>query len=359
MTLTVEIGSVERLSKWPTVAELRDWHGFLFQSREFLQIWLETIGVGRGSECCLVFVRDGDGVPVLLLPLCIEKRYGVRLIRFMDGGVSDYNGPLLRRDRPLRVSWDDLWEAIRAKLPQVDGFELRKIAPFSGLAANPMMALPDLVEVATGSLVRPTGSWNDYLSLPSRRRHHRGTKRALAKLGRRAEVSFVRATEPRLATEILGFIEGHKRAQYRRTIGFDNFDMPGYAAFFQRMCSAPALAAIADVSCLKAGGQLIAGHLGYRDPYRLYYILPTYDPEWSAAGRVHCEMLIEECFHGAQRIFDFGEGGEGYKRTWATETYALYGYSSARSLRGRAALWMNAERHALLSRRKEQAAAAA
>lgn len=357
MTLSVEVGSIERLSEWPCVADLRDWHGFVFQTREFLRIWVETIGVGRGSECRLVFVRDA-GVPVLLLPLCIEKRYGVRLLRFMDGGVGDYNGPLLRRDRPLRFSWDEIWAAVRARLPQVDGVELRKIAPLSGLVANPMMALPDLVEVATGSLVRPSGSWDEYLSPQSRRRHARGTKRALGKLNARAEVALVRANEPRLATEILAFIEGHKRAQYRRTIGFDNFDLPGYAAFFQAMCSEAALAAVSDVSCLKAGAQLIAGHLGYRDPYRLYYILPTYDPAWSAAGRIHCEMLIEECFHGAQRIFDFGEGGESYKRTWATETFALYGYSSARSLRGRAALWMNAERHALLARRKEQAAAA-
>ena len=356
MTLSVEVGSIERLPEWPSAADLCDWHGFVFQAREFLRIWVETIGVGRGSECHLVFVRD-EGVPVLLLPLCIEKRYGVRLLRFMDGGVSDYNGPLLRRDRPLRFSWDEIWGAIRTRLPPADGVELRKIAPFSGLASNPMMALPNLVEVATGSIVRPSGSWDDYLSLHGRRRYAGHTKRALRKLRQRAEIAFVRATEPRLATEILAFIEGHKRAQYRRTIGFDNFDMPGYAAFFRGMCSEAALATIADVSCLKAGEQLIAGHLGYRDPDRLYYLLPTYDPEWSAAGRIHYEMLIEECFHATQRIFDFGEGGEAYKRTWATETFALYSYSSARSLRGRAALWMNAERHARLARRSQQAAA--
>jgi hypothetical protein len=59
---------------------------YVYQSREFLDVWMTTIGKARGAQCFLIVVRDRDGTPALYLPLAIESKFNVRILRFMDGG---------------------------------------------------------------------------------------------------------------------------------------------------------------------------------------------------------------------------------------------------------------------------------
>ncbi len=101
---------------------------YAFQSREFLDVWMSTIGKARGSECYLVVVKDEDRRPLLYLPLAIETRFNVRLLRFMDAGVSDYNAPILGSDHKLtHQQFDRVWSDIVALLPKFDAFDLQKI----------------------------------------------------------------------------------------------------------------------------------------------------------------------------------------------------------------------------------------
>ena len=73
----------------------------VFQSREFLETWMATIGRDRAVRPVLAVVSDADARPVLYLPFVIETRLGVNLLRFMDAGVSDLNVPIMARGRHL------------------------------------------------------------------------------------------------------------------------------------------------------------------------------------------------------------------------------------------------------------------
>src|SRR6202035_6100019 len=127
---------------WPSIADDRDLRMHVFQSREFLDIWLDTIGRASRIEPCFVVVRDAEGRPVLYLPLIIETKFNVRLLRFMDCGVADYNAPIVAADRPLsRQEFHAVWADVLALLPNFDVIDLKKIASDVAGAVNPLTYL--------------------------------------------------------------------------------------------------------------------------------------------------------------------------------------------------------------------------
>lgn len=340
--------------RWPRIADLSDWDGFIFQSREFLTLWQATIGAGRGSRACFVVVSDRNG-PVLLLPLCIERRHGIRLLRFMDGGVADYNAPLLRRgwDGPAD-GFGRLWAAILKALPRFDAVELRKVSARAGAVANPLASLPGLGVIGGSRSVATGESWAGYLAEPSRHRYHGVTRRKLRALERLGAVTFETITEAGAADPVRAFLFAHKSRQYLRTTGADPFELPGYREFFTGVSQPPYLGQIGHLSCIRCDGELIAAHLGYAGDGRFYQIMPVYDAERFAAispGRIHLEQMLEGCFADSTASFEFGEGVEAYKDVWATEAEPLYLLASARTVQGHAALWLNSWRRRRIERR--------
>src|SRR5579883_1481952 len=140
----VQISGPDRLAavEWPTIDDSRDLRMYVFQSRDFLQVWLDTIGRAAHIDGYLVIVKDGEGKPVLFLPLAIETKFNTRLLRFMDSGVADYNAPILVPGLCLsRPAFHALWSEILALLPAVDAIDLKKIAAHVCGMRNPFTYL--------------------------------------------------------------------------------------------------------------------------------------------------------------------------------------------------------------------------
>ena len=333
---------------WPRAADLGPWQGFVYQTREFLELWMETIGLARGSDCRFVVVSGPGGQPLMYLPLCLERRLSTRLLRFMDGGVSDYNGPLVRTGwQPAPGAFPAIWKLILARLPSFDAVELRKIVSHVGGIPNPLAQLPRPGSADIGQVVEFDGTWESYVADPSRHNYHRVSRRKLRALQRRGTVAFSTVTAPAETDEVRTFLFQHKRQQYLRTIGDDVFALPGYTAFFERMSSPPLLGGIGYLSVLRCDRDIVAAHLGYRTADRFYQIMPAYDAERYASasgGRLLLEHLLRESFSDRLTAFDFGEGREAYKRVWATRQLELSIYARGRTFKGRLALQLNQAR---------------
>ena len=61
-------------ANWPSLAAGRDLKMYVFQSREFLEIWLNTIGKAGRIKPHLVVIKDGEGRPLLYLPFAIGDK---------------------------------------------------------------------------------------------------------------------------------------------------------------------------------------------------------------------------------------------------------------------------------------------
>jgi CelD/BcsL family acetyltransferase involved in cellulose biosynthesis len=101
-----------------------------FLRAEWTKAYLD--GVGRESDLFIVAVH-ADGRLVGVAPLCVERRAGFRILRFITEDRSDYLGFLCARDHETAAQ--DLIDTILDQSDQWDLALLKRLAPeYSGLA---------------------------------------------------------------------------------------------------------------------------------------------------------------------------------------------------------------------------------
>src|SRR6202035_811042 len=203
---------------WPSIADDRDLRMHVFQSREFLDVWLDTIGKASRIEPCFVVVRDANGRPVLYLPLIIETKFNVRLLRFMDCGVADYNAPIVAADLALsRQEFHAVWADVLARLPGFDVVDLRKIANDVAGAVNPLTYLDCTPLGDSGhaiALTRLRDQTHTPRAVVRQRRKLQSYAKGLTQIG---EPRFIVNPSPRETAQVAERLLELKRRKYERT----------------------------------------------------------------------------------------------------------------------------------------------
>ena len=143
-TFTVEIESsfAAALDRWERM--IRDGAVALpFQRCDWLAAWAETLGREPGVEALPVTIMDRAGRAVLALPLVRRRSRLLRTIAFADGGLTDYNAPIIMPGAPREpAEAAGLWRALRRALPAADVIHFEKMpAAIEGLV-NPLAILP-------------------------------------------------------------------------------------------------------------------------------------------------------------------------------------------------------------------------
>jgi CelD/BcsL family acetyltransferase involved in cellulose biosynthesis len=328
---------------WPSISDDRDLRMYIFQSREFLDIWLDTIGKASRIEPYFVVVRDADGRPVLYLPLIIETKFNVRLLRFMDCGVADYNAPIMAADRTLsRQEFHDVWADVLALLPSFDVIDLKKIATDVAGTVNPLTYLD----------CTPFGESGHAIAL-TRLRDQTDTRRAVARQRRKLQThakGLSQIGEPRFivnpdgseAAPLTERLLELKRRKYQRTSMPDFLTAPGVERFYREMMSPGRLGTISHLSALTIGDTVASAHLGFIGRGRFYYIFPAYDTQFGRyrVGHLLLQHLIDQSVTQDFDTFDLGIGDDSYKNKWATHHLALHSHQRAVTAAGRIYLQM-------------------
>jgi CelD/BcsL family acetyltransferase involved in cellulose biosynthesis len=328
---------------WPSLADDRDLRMHVFQSREFLDIWLDTIGKASRIEPYFVVVRDGDGRPVLYLPLAIETKFNVRLLRFMDCGVADYNAPIVAADRRLsRHEFQKVWAEILALLPGFDAVDLKKIANDVAGAVNPLTYLDCTPFGDSGHVVALTrfrDQTDTRRSIVRLRRKLQSYAKGLGQIGETRFLTNPDAAETAPLTErLLEF----KRRKYERMSTPDFLTAPGVEQFYRQMTRPGRLGKISHLSALTVGDTVASAHLGFIGRGRFYYIFPGYDSQFGRYGVGHLllQHLIDQSVAQDFDTFDLGIGDASYKNKWATQRLALHSHARAVTAAGRLYLQM-------------------
>ena len=328
---------------WPSVADDRDWKMYVFQSREFLDVWLDSIGSAGRVEPYLIVVKDGDGQPVLYLPLAIETKFNIRLLRFIDSGVADYNAPILTAARPLaRHEFAKVWAEILSLLPRFDVIDLKKIASDVAGVLNPLTYL-DCTSFSESGHVMPLEPLRD--GTDKRRsvmRLRRKLKQHYATLGATGETRFVANPSGAALAQVTERLLTLKRQKYLRTQAPDFLLEPGVERFYREMMSPARLGTVSHLSALTVGDAVASAHLGFIGCGRFYYILPAYDVAFRRhrVGHVLLEHLVDQSAAQGFDTFDLGVGDGRYKDTWATHRLALLNHERAVTAAGQLYLQM-------------------
>ncbi len=323
---------------WPRAAEPGDALFHVFQSAEFLQVWLDTIGQARGITPCFCAVLDSDGAPLMLLPLGIERRWGVRTLAFLDAGVSDYNAPVLFRETP---DWDArqscaILQEIFAALPAFDVALFEKMPADVLGRPNPLLHLGARAWPCEGHAAATAKSWAEFSS--SRIKHSKRFARYHRQLQKTGPVAYVVA-DLESCEPCLEKLFAQKQARFieTRVPGFS--EQPGMQDFYREATKRFLGAGLVHLSTVVAGQQTIAAQWGLRQGDRYYYLICGYEGgEWEkfSPGRLVTEAMLKWCHENGVGVADFGIGDEVYKYEYCDKHLKLYSAVKPVTLRGRA-----------------------
>lgn len=341
-------------SVWPGFAEASGHALLAFQHREVLEVWRDTIGLARQVDPLFVRVDSPHGTPLMLLPLAIERGGGVRQLAFMDGGVADYNAPVLGGAATSidATAMRQLWHSIVAVVPAFDVVRFTKMPATVAGVPNPLVLLgatPDrhsayLTDLTASPSAAPSGKPFKGISMS---RDSERQRRRLAEIGK---LTFKIAETDGERRQLLDVMMRYKRRRYLETRGVDSFARPGYPAYYQEMTNRLGGSGAVHLSALVLDGTPLAVHWGIATPRRYYYLMPAYaGGEWPkySPGSLLMEHLIDWCRRQGMTTFDLGVGDEPYKLKIAHETVPLFALSQACTMAGRAYLAAQGLRHRL------------
>lgn len=334
----------------------RDARLFAFQGFGWQQAWLRHFQARERVSPCIVTVHHG-GRPIMLLPLGVQDRFGLRSLVFLGGGVTDYHAPILAPGWEAALGeggFAALWRRILDALPPVDliAFE-RMPAQVEGLA-NPFVGLPNATASGQAYAIRLPESLDAY-----RRTLRSGfvadTRRKRRRLSELGSLRHLVATSSEEAEATLDAMIERKTRRFAETQAPNCFAHPEYRAFYAALCHADLGEARTHASRLMVGDETVAAHWGLTHRGRFYYLMIGWSGgEWArySVGRVMIEELADSAIAEGHAVLDLTVGDEAYKNDWANEHLTLFRVEEARSVKGRAWLAVLAAREELRARAK-------
>jgi CelD/BcsL family acetyltransferase involved in cellulose biosynthesis len=326
---------------------------YIFQTFDWLRLWYDCIGVHESVRPHIVLVSGSDGQPLLLLPLAIHEKSGIKRLVWLGGKECDYHGPLLAKGFASRIdpqAFKDLWARVLAALPAFDLIFFEKQPATIGDQDNPFLALGCTPYVEDAHYTRLEGTWEEYFRAKrssKKRGKYRNQENGLRKLG---ELSFGIVSEPSEIRAALKELFEWKSQQYDETGVQNNLRWPGRKEFYEGVVLDPQLKNTVKLFALKIDDQVISGdicapykgrntgifHFGYNRKLSKYSV-----------GELLRMKITEWCFQNGLSIYDYSIGDDTYKKIWCENTLHLYSYAKPKTLKGWALILLRRTRNRL------------
>jgi CelD/BcsL family acetyltransferase involved in cellulose biosynthesis len=285
-------------------------NGSLFQSHAWMTAWAEAIE-GQDQGDIRVLVVDDR----CIVPLIVQRRLGVRRLRWLGVEVTDYCDVI--------GEGKDLAASIRAALPPADIVELRQMR-------NDRQA-----SRIFGASIKTGGQTCPYITLADTE-----PPKDILYAERRAGVLMHHvAVDAAERTLVVDFVIARKRASLVRR-GIDTTEFDGRVTPFMRCL--PTLDYPAGTkpyfSSLELNGQTVAAQVGFIEAGALLYYLPAYDAAFRqhSPGHLLLLSLLREARSMGLTTIDLLRGHEPYKFKWTSKQQPLAAAEWATGLLGQA-----------------------
>jgi len=290
-----------------------------YQRFDFLEPWHRHVGQREGLRPFIVIAHDAERRPLLLMPLALQRRRGVRTACFMGGKHATFNMPLWDRDFAASATPVDLAALISA-------IRERSAADVLALAQqplrwqdlpNPMAMLPNQPSANDCPLmtIAPDQPATTRISSSFRRRL-KGKERKLQTLnGYRYCVAGTDA-------EIRGLLDAFFRIKPLRMAEQklpNVFAEAGVEDFIRGACMTPLTGAghVIDIHALECDDEVIALFAGVADGYRFSMMFNTYTMSANSRyspGLILMRNIVDHYAGLGYRALDLGIGSDDYKR---------------------------------------------
>jgi CelD/BcsL family acetyltransferase involved in cellulose biosynthesis len=313
-----------------------------YQRFDFLAAWQHEVGQREDARSFIVIATDAECRPLMLLPLAIQHKFGIRTARFMGGKHANFNMALWDRDfaaAATSADLDTLLSAIR-DLSVADVLALTQQPRRWSDLANPFAALPQQPSVNLCPLLSmPTGAAPTTLVSNSFRKRLKSKERKLQSLpGYRYHV----ADSDAEITRLLDWFFRTKPQRMAEQKLPNVFAEDGVETFVRSAC----LAKLADgrraidIHALECDEEVIALFAGVADGYRFSMMFNTYtmsEHSRYSPGLILIRSIIDHYAGLGYRALDLGIGSDDYKRLFCKADEAIFDSFVPLSGRGRLA----------------------
>ena len=313
-----------------------------YQRFDFLEPWQRLVGAGENDRPFIVIAYDGERRPLLLLPLALQHRLGIRTARFMGGKHATFNMALWDRDFAAGASMADL-DALMAGIREHAAADVLALAqqPLHWRdLRNPMALLPKQPSANDCPLLTMTpGAASTTLISNSFRRRLKGKERKLQQLpGYHYRV----ATADDDIKRLLDWFFSIKPLRMAEQKLPNVFADPGVEDFIRTACAARLSHGghVIDLHALECDDEVIAIFAGVADGQRFSMMFNTYtmsDNSRHSPGLILMRNIVDHYAAGNYRALDLGIGSDDYKRMFCKSDEPIFDSFIPLSARGKIA----------------------
>lgn len=300
-----------------------------FQRVAWARAWLASYG--EGLEPWILTL--GDPVEAIF-PLALDARGGLRTLRFLGHGPSDYLGSI-----PLDASserWAAFGRALAAESSRFDLLDLESLfAPDEARHAFAVALDRPYAERAYERcpVIDTTGSWEDYL-VDRKKKFRANLKRADRRVEEHGKTEVARE---RVTTTLFDALVDVERESWKWKAGTAMFRDPRARKLLARVLLEDPVPH--ELWTLRIAGDLAGFAIVFRSDSVRFYYLPSFRERYPDCGTKLLADLTRASFGDEIVELDFLRGDEGYKLAWTHRERTVHQLAVAgRSLRGRVAL---------------------
>lgn len=314
-----------------------DSENYCFQSYDWLESWIKNYRDNSSNFLlCITTVLYQNKI-ICIFPLEIQKKFKLKILKWIGDKQSDYCSPLLRKDFNFdKEIFIDLYKKIFKEIQNVDIVYLEKQPQYINRVKNPFVGLSgNYFDSKTYNILLPK-KWKNYCNEILKKEFHLQNlrkKRSLKKLGK-LKFKIYNNKDEKIAVLKELFQQKNIRLSSQ---GIKDILDPKDFKFYKRLEEGSFLNIKTQLSSLTLNGELIAIHWGVVYKKRFYYLLLSmkdgklgrYSP-----GRLLISLLIRWSISKKLEIFDFTLGEENYKKSWSSNVSSLFNFVESRSLKG-------------------------
>ena len=311
-----------------------------YQRFDFLSPWQRHVGEREGFLPFIVIAYDADRRPLLLLPLALRRRYGVRTVCFMGGKHATFNMALWDRDfaaDATAVDLDALISAIRER-SEVDILALNQQPLRWRDLPNPMALLPnqasanDCPVMTIVSDEPPTARMS-----ASFRRRLKDKERKLQRLPGYRHCFAATDVDIRRLLDWFFFIKPLRMAKQKLPNVFAD---AGVEDFIRAACMAPLAGGghIIDIHAIECDDEVIAIFAGVADGHRFSMMFNSYtmsENSRHSPGLILMRNIVDHYAERGYRALDLGVGSDDYKTQFCRSDEPIFDCFIPLSLRGK------------------------
>jgi len=300
-----------------------------YQQFDFLGPWQRRVGGREDFLPFIVIAYDGERRPLLLLPLALQQRHGIRAACFMGGKHATFNMALWDRDFAAGATVTDLEALITAiaERSAADVLVLTQQPRRWRDLPNPMALLPKQPSVnACPLLTIVPGAAPATLVSNSFRRRLKGKERKLqAQSGYRYHVA---RSDPEIKRLLDWFfsVKPLRMAEQRLP---NVFAEAGVEDFIRDACIARSSGGdhVIDIHALECDDEVIAIFAGVADGDRFSMMFNTYTMSGNSRyspGLILMRNIIDHYAGHGYRALDLGIGSDDYKRLFCKDDEPIF-----------------------------------